>query len=122
MPGAYFYPRSHVGNDFGLEIDDLRLYKFLSTFPRRERLYCGVNYGLIPLFLSTFPRRERLNILGGENMSNKFLSTFPRRERPPTFSDIAYAKSNFYPRSHVGNDSGAIKLQLTYDISIHVPT
>ena len=127
----HFYPRSHVGNDLLCNMIDEAYMKFLSTFPRRERLltfsrgsrkmdfyprsHVGNDWlsGLMTnrgrLFLSTFPRRERRRCRKGISVSMQFLSTFPRRERPPLSHISRRAEYYFYPRSHVGNDCLALR-------------
>ena len=99
------------------------LFAFLSTFPRRERLMQIPSSSLTCwTFLSTFPRRERPLSGAKSHILTVFLSTFPRRERPARDTTLENA-SNFYPRSHVGNDGRTMDEQVwLHDISIHVPT
>ena len=78
-------------------------YKFLSTFPRRERRRSAAAAVKWKVFLSTFPRRERLVEIALYWLHELFLSTFPRRERRCN-SCTTLAQLHFYPRSHVGND------------------
>ena len=80
------------------------IYKFLSTFPRRERLE---HSDYRPLRKHFYPRSHVGN---DENIRfpirslHTFLSTFPRRERPHGECSGCHRKY-FYPRSHVGNDT-----------------
>ena len=78
---THFYPRSHVGNDIA----------GLGTAYFQE------------IFLSTFPRRERPSVSRCCRVILVFLSTFPRRERRVPHISV-HTASDFYPRSHVGND------------------
>ena len=115
-----FNPRSREGSDSFCHNRNIKISKFQSTLPRRERRQQSLYSVKDLLFQSTLPRRERLYAIVCRMIYNLFQSTLPRRERPITFSSLSFLQ-NFNPRSREGSDLADDYIYNMYCISIHAP-
>ena len=125
-PSGIFQSTSREGSDLIHTLSKIRLLRFQSTLPRRERpppwldtppaipisihapakgatsKFLLIAFSLC-VFQSTLPRRERRKSLKQTESSEIFQSTLPRRERLETMKLIAM-RGYFNPRSREGSD------------------